>query len=103
MIKMISLIHYKEFGPGMSFPSMRDSFAKEPYKGMEEIAKYLEGGKPTFAQAHIPKDFFTGEIIPVESTGMTDGEFSWMSVLPYYVRKYYLRLPADFEKKVLNS
>jgi len=86
----------------MGFPSMKDYFAKEPYQGMEKIAKYLESGKPTFAQAHIPRDFFTGEIIPIESTGKTDGEYSWMSVLPYYVRKYNLKLPKEFENKVLS-
>ena len=100
---MRSLIHYNEFGPGYGFPSMRKFFSEAPYPGLEKIASYLENGKPTFAQAHIPTDFFTGEIIPGESVGMTDGEYSWMSVLPYYVRKYYLRLPKEFEEKVLSQ
>ena len=100
---MISLIHFEEFGPGMGFPSMKEFFDQNPYPGMEKIAQYLETGRKTFAQAHTPRDFFTGERIPGECTGMTDGEYSWMSVLPYYVRKYNLKLPEAFERKVLNQ
>lgn len=99
---MIILNMYDEFGKGMSLPSIRESFSPEPYSGMEKVAEYLENGIPTFAQTSIPRDFITGEVIPVESTGMTDGEYSWMSVLPHYVRKYNLRLPKEFEQKVLS-
>ena len=34
---------------------------------------------------------------------MTDGEYSWLSDLAYYVEKYNLRLPEEFEGKVLKK
>lgn len=100
---MYSLSGYKEFNPGMDFPSMTNSFVQQPYEGLEAIAKYLENGTVTYVSASVVKDVFTGERIPGEHTGMTDGEYTWNSLLPYYVRKYNLRLPEVFEKKVLNK
>ena len=100
---MISLILYDEFGKDMGFPSMKESFEEKPYEGQEKIAAYLEKGRPTYARASLPTDVFTGERIQGESCGMTDGEYSWISVLPYYVRKYNLRLPENFERKVLKN
>ena len=100
---MKCLFLYDEFGKGMGLPSMKDSFMDKPYKGQEQVAAYLEKGKKTYAKVELPTDKFTGERIFVESCGMTDGEYTWLSVIPYYVRKYNLRLPKEFEEKVLNN
>ena len=94
---------YDEFGKGMNLPSMRDSFEEKPYKGQDKIVAYLKNGKKTFARTELPTDKFTGEKIPMESCGMTDGEYSWNSTLAYYVKKYNLRLIKEFEEKVLNA
>ena len=99
---MISLIHYDEFGKGMGFPSMKESFESMPYTGKEKIIKYLESGKPTYVQTKVATDVFTGQRIPVECMGMTDNKFSWHSTLAYYVKKYNLRLPKEFEEYVLS-
>ncbi|MBR0342250.1 MAG: hypothetical protein IJH64_08400 [Oscillospiraceae bacterium] len=103
-MKTKSLILYKEFGPapGLDLPSMTDSFADEAYPGQEKVVKYLSEGRKTYCAAGRACDVFTGESIPGEWCGMTDGEFSWISELAYYVEKYNLRLPAEFEKKVLS-
>ncbi len=85
----------------MGFPSMRDYFEPAPYEGIEKIINYLANGKPTFATAGHPIDCFTGEKIGGFENGMTDGEYSWISSLAYYVKTYNLRLPEEFENKVL--
>ena len=93
---------YDEFGKGMNLPSMRDSFEEKPYKGQNKIVAYLKNGKKTFARTEVATDKFTEEKIPMESCGMTDGEYSWISTLAYYVEKYNLRLSKEFEDKVLS-
>ena len=98
---MISLIQWKEFG-AEGGPLMKSAFAKEPYPGMEKIADYLDHGKITVAAAGIGTDVYTGERISGKKELLTDGEYSWNNTLSYYVRKYYLRLPTEFESKVLN-
>lgn len=100
---MISLINYEEFGPNMGFKSMREFFESAPYEGQDKIVFYLDNGTPTYVRANRGKDFFTGKTIPGTYTGMTDGEYSWSSVLSYYVQEYNLRLPREFEEKVLNK
>lgn len=95
-----SLIRFSEYGPGMGLPSMKTYFEATPYDGQAEIADYLRNGIKTYAATKKAVDFFTGEAIPGEYCGMTDGEFTWNSTLAYYVDRYNLRLPAEFEDHV---
>ena len=97
------IFEYDEYGPGMGFPSMKLSMLAEPYEGMGRIVDYLRHGKKTYAAAGKARDFFTGEMIPGEQCGMTDGTYSWNSSLIYYVEKYNLRLLPEFEEHVLRA
>lgn len=99
---MIILGKYDEFGPGMGFPSMKTDFAPSAYEGQKQIADYLRNGHVHMVTASQAYDVFTGERIGIERYFMDDGVFSWSSSLPYYVEKYNLRLPAEFERHVLN-
>lgn len=99
---MLSLNEYKEYGG--NYPSMKNYFEEQPYEGMEQIIDYLNNaGEITFSVAEVPTDAFTGEFIKQEEYGKSDGEYCWMSTLPYYVKKYNLRLSAAFEKYVHNK
>lgn len=100
---MISIIQFEEFGPGMGLPSMKDSFANAPYSGKDKVINYLKNGKKTYSATSYGRDVFTGEVIPGERCGMTDGEYSWNSSLAYYVEKYNLRLPQAFEMKAIKE
>ncbi len=97
------IFDFDEYGPGMGFPSMKESMNDMPYEGMDRIISYLRSGRKTYAAAGRATDFFTGELIPGERCGMTDGEYSWVSSLAYYVEKYNVRLDKEFEDKVLNK
>ena len=98
---MISLIHYDEFGSGMCFPSIKDFFQPKKYEEQDKIIEYLKNGKCTMASPGRAIDVFTGEVIDMNVMYMNDGKYSWTSVLIYYVEKYNLRLPLEFEKHVL--
>ena len=76
---------------------------EKPYPGMDMIVAYLRSGRKTFAACGRACDFFTEEMIPGEYCGMTDGVFSWISSLAYYVEKYNLRLSQEFERHVHES
>ncbi len=96
---MKSLMNYDEFGPGMDLESMKKHFEAAPYQGQEKIVFYLDNGTKTYTRASRGRDVFTGEVIKGSYTGMTDGEYSWTSVLSYYVKNYNLRLPKELEDK----
>lgn len=98
---MISLIHYNEFGPGMGFPSLKDSFYESEYEGQSKIVDYLKSGQTHMVGMGKTYDVLTGEEIEHEILFMDDGKYSWISTLIYYVEKYNLRLPHEFEEYVL--
>jgi hypothetical protein len=96
-------IFYNEIAAGHNFPLMKDSLQAEPYRHKNEIAKYLRSGNVEFARVSRAKDVFTGEIIPHEALFMNDGVFCWSSELAWYVEKYNLRLPKEFEDHILKN
>ena len=82
---------------------MKDNFEKGAYKNQGKIIWYLKHGIEDMCRMQREKDVFTGESIPMETLGMNDGEYTWWNTLAYYVEKYNLRLPKEFENKILNS
>ena len=75
-------------------------FAKEKYKGQNEIIDYMKSAIVYGARPEILYDAFSNEKIPYESLVMTDGYFRWSSELLYYVEKYNLILPKEFVDRV---
>jgi len=100
---VIVLGKYEEFAPGMGFPSIKEDLHKEPYKSKDAVLKYLRKGKVHMVTASKISDIFSGKPTNEELVYMDDGKYSWSSKIPYYVDKYNLRLPEDFEKHVLNN
>jgi len=74
----------------------------KPYPGQEKVAKYLERGNVMLVAPSCGYDVFTGEIIVATRMILTDGEYSWENTLPHYVRQYNLRLPEEFEGKIMG-
>lgn len=100
---LIVLGKYDELSPGMGFPSMVQSMENGPYPNKKKILEHLKSGKVHMASASLSKDVFTGERIDGHKLFMDDGLYSWCSSLAYYVDKYNLRLPEDFERHVIGS
>lgn len=94
---------YEELGSGMGFPSMKDYFENEPYPEQNSIIEYLQhnGVVKMISMGH-KYDFITGEEIEHETLHYTDRHFVWTSTLIYYVKKYNLRLPKEFEGWVMD-
>ncbi len=100
---MIYIGKYKEFNQDRDYPSIKNFFQKEAYEGQGEIIYYLKHGKKDMTSMQIPHDVISGEKISMEKIGMNDGVYSWWNTLAYYVEKYNLRLPEEFEKHILKS
>lgn len=100
---MIYIGKYDELSPGRGYDSIRNHMEEKTYPHKEQIVKYLTSGKIDMISAEIPRDALTGQTIPGEKLGMNDGTFVWWNTLAYYVDKYNLRLPEEFELHVLKS
>lgn len=96
-------VGYAELEPGRNFPKLKDSFEKVAYPHKSDVLHFLLNGTVDFARVSRAKDVFTGDFIPTEVRVMHDGEFYWSSTLAWYVEKYNLRLPTDFEKHILSK
>lgn len=96
-------IGYDELAPGHNFPKLKDSLAKEAYPGKSEVVRFLKNGTVDLARMSRVKDIFTGKVIPTEVLVMHDGDFYWSNTLAWYVEKYNLRLPQDFERHILKK
>ena len=95
------LLDYLEFGSDNA-PSIKDYFEKNPYKGQKAIAEYLRRGHAKLSAPGCSYAVISGAMISASLDILTDGEYSWDSSLAYYVDKYNMRLPEEFEEKVLG-
>lgn len=96
-------IGYAELNPGRNFPRLKDSLEKEAYPHKNDVLKFLMGGTVEVARVSRAKDIFSGDTIPAEVLVMHDGDFYWSNILAWYVDKYNLRLPKDFEAHILRN
>ena len=96
-------IGYAELNPGRDFPSIKATLSKEAYAHKNNIVQFLQNGEIELVRMSRAKDVFTGETIPYEVAVMHDGDFWWSSEIAWYVEKYNLRLPKDFEKHILEK
>ena len=98
-----NLLLWKEFGNEHA-PSIRTAFQETSYEGMSTIAEYLDKrGSVIICSPERNRDVITNELLGSTKALLTDGEYTWDNSLSYYVRRYNLRLPSDFENKVLGS
>lgn len=99
----MELISFAELEPGLKLPKLADSIDNGSYPHKEEIIQYLLNGKMYFFGLSLPKDVFTGEQIPMSDRVMQDGIYYWPTVLAWYVDKYNVRLPKEFEEHILSK
>ena len=100
---MKNYIGYEELESGRGFPLMKDFMEKEPYPSKDAIIQYLRNGDMVLARVSRIKDVFSGEYIPFEVLIMTDGKYFWSNILAWYVDKYNVRLPKEFEAHILKQ
>ena len=96
-------ISYEEFGENENDPSIHNYLEKQPYPNQDKIIHFLKNGKIEFAQLSRDRDIFTGLRIPYEVLIMSDGDYIWPNILAWYVEKYNLRMPEEFEKYILEK
>lgn len=93
-------IGYEELDPGNGFPKLSESIGVlHPRK--QELINFLKSGEEDFVKMSYTKDIFSGIVIPFPDIMMHKGRFYWSSVLAWYVEKYDLQLPKDFEEYIL--
>lgn len=93
---------WSEFNPDSTRSLVKD-FKVEADPRSIQILDYLNHGEVTMISLMESFDVFTGEVIVKTRCMRTDGEFSWMNTLSYYVEKYNLQLPEEFVKRAIEG
>lgn len=98
-------VGYEELNPNKNFPRMADCFETGDYKDKSLIIHYLRNGIVDLVRVSRARDVFTHDIIQAEVLVMHDsgGKYEWSNLLAYYVDKYNLRLPKEFEAYILGQ
>lgn len=96
-------IGYDELAPERNYPKIKDSLESGEYPHKAEIIQFLLNGEIDLARVSRARDVFTDEIIPTEVLVMHSGDYCWSNTLAWYVEKYNLRLPKDFENYILSN
>lgn len=76
--------------------SMIPLLGSTPQADEQRIVEYLRSGRPGAACGWPLKDAFDAAKWIGPITMMDDGEWTWPSVLAYYVETYHCRLPDEF-------
>jgi hypothetical protein len=97
--RFIKLGFFRELDHGDSDgPSLEESRGEAAGPDDERIARYLESGHRYIAASGVVTDMLSDD--PAVEIGpphlLTDGTYAWPADLPYYVRKYHVRLPKPF-------
>ncbi len=97
-------IGFREIDEDDSLPSI-SMFVNGPVsKDKAKISSYLlNGGKSVCVAPERLNDIFTGNTIDIEDSVREDASYAWSEALSYYVDRYDLQLPVDFEKHILNT
>lgn len=93
---------WKEFNPDAD-KSIKDDFMENPSPSCKKLITYLNNGEIKLAAPEREKDVISGDEIGKTHCILTDGEYSWSSSLAYYVEKYNLSLPKEFEEKIISA
>ena len=101
-VKVNIMAEWKEFNPTAE-KSIKDDFMDNPSLYYNKLIKYLNNGEVKLASPERAIDVISGDRISQTNSILTDGEYSWPSSLAYYVEKYNLRLPKEFEEKIMNA
>ena len=103
MKKRINIMaNWKEFNP-LSKRSIKEDFYKNPSPIQEKIISYLDNGEIILASPSKQIDVVSGKEINQTNYILTDGEYSWSSSLKYYILKYNLHVPTEFEEKITKE
>ena len=104
----IRIVGFSELRGGRyrSQPSIRDLVTPEPHPDEAGGIAYLEQGtRLVYRMGSSPTDVIDGSPLDGSLNGHTlsDGLWAWSDELPYYVRKYHVRLPAEFTAHMASN
>ena len=104
--RLIKVGFFRELEHGdISGPSLEESRTDLPNLDEHRVAAYLDAGHLYLASPKVAEDWLAEDpdVMIGPTHLLTDGTYVWPADLPYYVRKYHVRLPKPFLMHVANN
>lgn len=79
-------------------PSLVEARGKRTSNHRHEVVAYLKAGRLLVMSPGIVRDYFDRGSVAGTRSIRTDGTFAWPDSLAFYVERYAIELPADFEQ-----
>lgn len=79
-------------------PSLADARGKRPPANQAQVVAYLKAGKVLVMSPGLVKDAFDRGTLAGTRSMRTDGVYAWPDSLAFYVERYQVELPAEFEE-----
>ncbi len=96
--KLRSVGRFRELGYGETAPSLVAARGKRAPRNKAEVVRYLRGAKMQAFSPGVERDVFDETKLADSPSIRTDGVYSWPELIGYYVEKYDIELPEDFEE-----
>jgi hypothetical protein len=79
-------------------PSVADVRGKRSPDHQAQVVAYLKAGRVLVMSPGLVRDAFDRSSVAGSRSIRTDGEFAWPDSLAFYVERYLVELPRDFEE-----
>lgn len=79
-------------------PSVADLRGKRKPEHQARVVDYLRAGKVLVMSPGLVNDVFDKTVVAGKRSIRTDGEYAWPDSLAFFVERYQVELPADFEE-----
>ncbi len=83
-------------------PSIDESRGQPGTANTERVVRYLKAGKVFVFSPGLMRDVFDRRSAAGTRSILTDGVYAWPDSLAYYVDRYAVALPADFEQHLAS-
>lgn len=80
--------------------SVKDNIENKVSYDKDKIINYLSKQKRIAGCPRAAIDCLTGETVAPSFSVYSDGEYEWCDFLIYHIKKYNIKLPVDFLKKI---
>jgi hypothetical protein len=79
-------------------PTLADVRGKRSQNNQAQVVAYLKAGRVLVMSPGLVRDAFDRNTVAGSRSIRTDGEFAWPDSLAFYVERYSVELPKEFEK-----
>jgi hypothetical protein len=97
MLRYVGYFYELGYDDHPNAPRLSEARGKRPAQHKAEVVRYLKSGKTLIYSPGIATDVFDDSATSDTPSIVTDGTYAWRKEIAYYVDRYDIELPSEFE------